>query len=97
MQFSLLKSWMFCVELKSGSDCVCHNKLGARLVRLHFYRFLEAMIPYFPPSCKERLRGICETESRELRQQVMNECGSEVYELVEKFWNDDARFRKNDQ
>jgi hypothetical protein len=62
---------MFCVELKSDSNSGCHNELAARLVRLHFYGFLEAIIPYFPSSCEERLRRICGTESRELRQQVM--------------------------
>ena len=85
-QFSLLKSWMFCVELKSSSESGCHNELGAKLVRLHFYGFLEAMIPYFPPGCEERLRGICGRETEELREQVRVEGGSEIEGLVEEVW-----------
>ena len=57
--FAMLKSWMFCMELRSSADGNVYHELGAKVVRLHFYDFLEAMIPYFPPSCRARLEAVC--------------------------------------
>lgn len=77
-QFSLLKPWMFCVELTSGPGSDCHNELGAKLVRLHFYGLLEVMIPYFPSGREEMLRGICGRKIEELRVQACVEGGIEI-------------------
>ena len=80
------------MELTSDSDTFCRDELGARIVRLHFYGFLEAMIPYFPPGYEQRLREICEQEMKELREQIMEEDDKEFGELVERYWGDDGSF-----
>jgi hypothetical protein len=85
-QLSLLKSWMFCMELSASGSGDVYGELGAKVVRLHFYGFLEAMIPYFPPGCRGRLEDVCAVEIRELSDEVCLESGKEVREAVGMFW-----------
>jgi hypothetical protein len=86
-QANLLKSWMFCMELRTNSSCEVYGELGAKLVRLHFYGFLEAMIPYFPPSFTGRLMTICGNEIPYLREKVILEGCDDVRGLIEEFWS----------
>ena len=64
-----------------------YNELGAKVVRLHFYGFLEAMIPYFPPSCRDRLKTVCGNEIPALKEEVVSEGGEEMSRLVAMFWS----------
>jgi len=84
--FVLLKSWMFCLELKTSSSRDVYGELGAKVVRLHFYGFLEAMIAYFPPSCRGRLETICRGEIPMLTEDIMMDGDYDISDLVERFW-----------
>lgn len=85
-QFALLKGWMFCMELRTSARRDVYGEFGAKVVRLHFYGFLEAMIPYFPPSCRERLMTVCGGEIPRLREEIVMDGDHDVRELVERLW-----------
>lgn len=51
----LLRGWMFCMELRTSASTDAYRELGAKVIRLHFHGFLEAMMPYFPPGCRGRV------------------------------------------
>ena len=85
--FAMLKSWMFCIEPISTGGGNVYNELDTKVVRLHFYGSLEAMIPYFPPNCKGRLEAVCGNEIPELREEVLLERGEDMKRVVEMFWS----------
>jgi hypothetical protein len=85
-QFALLRSWMFCMELRTSTSTNVYRELGAKFIRLHFYGFLEAMIPYFPPGCRGALDTICGNEIPELREEVILEGVDDITKLLEVFW-----------
>jgi hypothetical protein len=86
MQFTFLKSWIFCIELRSSHGDI-YNEIVSKVVRLHFYGFLEAMKPYFPSSFVERLEIVCEKEIQGLKEEVVLEGGREIRELIEMLWS----------
>ena len=86
-KFSILKSWMFCIEVKTTAGMDVYGDLGAKVVRLHFYGSLEAMISYVLPSCRKRLKTICGNEIPLLKEELISDGSNEMRRLMKQFWS----------